>query len=146
VLLDGCLAAARRRPAIGDPVRSSLLVTGLAAMEPFLGPNVSCGQSYQPELYRLKGELLLERDGLAAAGEALACFQNALQLGREMGALAWELRAAMSLVRLRVSQGEVCAAELAEARQFLSDLYARFTEGFSFPDLQEAATMISEAG
>jgi len=146
VLADGCLAAARRRPAIGDPVRSSLLATGLAAIDPLLGLDAPCGQSYQPELYRLEGELLLERDGLAAAGEALRCFQHALQLGREMEALGWELRAAMSLVHLRVRQGEAYAAELAEARQFLSDLYARFTEGFSFPDLQEAATMISEAG
>ena len=61
-----------------------------------------------------------------------------------MGALAWELRAAMSLVCLRVRQGEVCAPELAEARKFLSDLYARFTEGFSFPDLLDAVTLISD--
>jgi hypothetical protein len=46
-------------------------------------------QSYQPELYRLKGELL-ERDGLAEAGEALT----------------WELRAAKNLVRLRERQGK----------------------------------------
>ena len=63
-----------------------------------------------------------------------------------MGALAWELRTVMSLVRLHKRQGEACAAELAEARKLLSDLYASFTEGFTFPDLQEAAALIAEAG
>ena len=34
----------------------------------------------------------------------------------------------------------------AEARRGLSDLYARFTEGFGFPDLQEAARLIGDTG
>ena len=49
-------------------------------------------------------------------------------------------------MRLRKRQGNECAAELAEARNILRDLYARFTEGFALPDLQEAAALISEAG
>ena len=65
--------------------------------------------------------------------ETLACFQQSLQLGQGMGELAWELRAAMSLVRLRMRLGEAYAAELAEARACLRDLYARFREGFDFP-------------
>ena len=67
--------------------------------------------------------------------------QQSLQLGREMGALTWELRAAMSLVRLRMRQGEDYATELAEACRTLRTPYARFTEGFEFPDLQEAAAL-----
>jgi hypothetical protein len=65
--------------------------------------------------------------------------------GREKGALAWELRAAMSIVRLRERQGAACAAELAEARHCLRDVYARFTEGFSFPDPVEAAALMKDA-
>jgi len=72
--------------------------------------------------------------------------ERSLQLGREIGALAWELRTAMSLVRLRLCQGEVVAAELTEARARLRDAYARFKEGFSCPDLQEAAALIGETG
>lgn len=69
-----------------------------------------------------------------------------------MGALAWQLRAAMSLVRFRMRQGEAAAeepevaAELAEARDCLHEVYGRFTEGFAFPDLQEAAALMGEAG
>jgi len=50
------------------------------------------------------------------------------------------------LVRLRKCQGEAFTAELVEARGCLRNKYACFTEGFSFPDLQEAAELISEAG
>jgi DNA-binding SARP family transcriptional activator len=146
VLADACLTAARQCPAGDKEERARLLGIGVAAIEPFLGPDVPCGQSFQAELLRMRGELLLERDGLAAAGEALACFQQAMQLGRDQGALAWELRAAMSLVRLRQSQGHACAAELVEARQYLAAVYGRFTEGFAFPDLQEAAALIGGQG
>jgi hypothetical protein len=87
------------------------------------------GQCYRAELYRMRGELLLARDGLAATGDALDCFRWALALGLEKGALAWELRAAMSIMRLRERQGDARAAELVEAPSRLRELYGRFTEG-----------------
>jgi DNA-binding SARP family transcriptional activator len=156
VLADGCLAAARRRPAGDHAEHARLLGIGVAAIEPFLGPDVPCGQSFQAELLRMRGELLLERDGLAAAGEALACFEQAMHLGHEQGALGWELRAAMSLVRLRQrhdgprseaeGEGQTYAAELAEARQCLREVYGQFTEGFDFPDLQDAAALLGGTG
>ncbi len=144
VLADGCLAAAQRR-ARGDPAQGEgLLSIALASIDSVIGPpGIACGESYAAELHRLRGELLLARDGLAAAEEALACFETASTLGRDQGALAWELRAAMSLARLRVRQGERYAAELAGAAGRLQVLYARFTEGFAFPDLQEAAALLA---
>jgi DNA-binding SARP family transcriptional activator len=151
VLADACLSAARQCPAAGRSEveddhgeQARWLAIGLAAMEPFLGSRVLCGQSFQAELHRLRGELLLACGGLAAAEEALACFRRAMQIGAEQGALAWELRAAMSLVRLLERQAETSPAELAEARQRLREVYARFTEGFAFPDLQDAAALIDE--
>jgi tetratricopeptide (TPR) repeat protein len=146
VLADGCLAATNRHPTDDKEGRTRLLAIGLAAVERWIGPDVPCGQAYQPELHRLRGELLLARNGLAAAGEALACFERAMQIGAEQGALAWELRATMSLVRLRQNQGQAFAAELAKARQCLRKVYGRFTEGFAFPDLQEAAALIGGVG
>jgi hypothetical protein len=145
VLADACLAAARLLSASDDGARNSLLAAGLEAIDVLFGPpKVPCGQSYEAELYRMRGELLLERDGLNAAAEASACFHRAIELGREKGALAWELRAAMSLVRLRQRQGETYAEELAEARACLCEVYARYTEGFAFPDLQDAAALIGD--
>ena len=149
VLADGCLAAARQRPesnhAETDAGRLHLLRTGLSAIDLVLRPpELSCGKAFHAELHRLRGELLLERDGLAAADEAFTCFQQSLQLGREMGALSWELRAAMSIVRLCIRQGEAYAAKLVEARACLRDVYAPFKEGFDFSDLQEAAALMDE--
>jgi DNA-binding SARP family transcriptional activator len=144
VLADGCLAAAGRRPA-GEAARAALLAAGLAAIEAVLGPpRLPCGVSYEAEVHRVRGELLLARDGLAAADEALACFELAARIGAEQGALAWELRAAMSLVRLCQSHG--LGAELAEARQRLAAVYRRFTEGFAGPELQDAAALIGGTG
>jgi adenylate cyclase len=143
VLADGCLAAAGRRPPAGNEERARLLAIGLSAIDTVLGPpRLPCGDSYLAELHRVRGELLLAHDGLAAAGEALSCFEQGRQIAAEQGALAWELRTAMSLVRLRQQQGETCAAELAEARQCLREVYERFTEGFDFADLRDAAALI----
>ena len=151
VLADACLeAAGRRREGKGlltDSSRTELLTEGLAQIDAFLAPESPTGQCYRPELHRMRGELLLARDGLVAADEALACFERAMKLGREKGALAWELRAAMSLVRLRARvrgerPGEASAEELAEARACLRSIFARFTEGFDFLDLQDAAALI----
>ena len=90
---------------------------------------------YYPELLRLKGELLLRQPGAAPAAEA--CFARALDIGHEQGALFWELRAAVSLARLRVQQGRA-----AEGRLLLAPVFGRFTEGFDAPDLRAARALL----
>ena len=49
-----------------------------------------------------------------------------------MGALSWQLRATMSLVRPCERQGEGYAAELAEARACLGDIYATLVSPAAF--------------
>ncbi len=79
---------------------------------------------YLAELLRTKGELhLLERVPSAVA-TAEACFKQALDVARRQGALAWELRAAMSLARLWRGQRRA-----NEARKLLQKLFSpRFAE------------------
>jgi predicted ATPase len=60
-----------------------------------------------------------------------------LAIAREQEAKMWELRAAMSLARLRCDQGH-----LAEAREPLAPAYGWFTEGFDTPDLKEAKALL----
>jgi predicted ATPase/DNA-binding SARP family transcriptional activator len=55
---------------------------------------------FEPELYRLKGELLLMQDQQAPA-EAETCLLEAIELSRQQQAKQWELRATASLRRLR---------------------------------------------
>jgi predicted ATPase len=92
---------------------------------------------YAPELLRIKGEVLLQQaaDQLVFAAED--CFTQAAQMAREQGALFWELRVALSVARLRVSQGRH-----HEARAPLASVYDRFTEGFATADLQAARTLL----
>ena len=85
VLADAYLGVVRRRPEEQDPLAdrgsAGLLSQGLATIDAALAPDSRCGQCYQAELYRMRGELLLARDGLAAAGEALGCFERAMEPG-----------------------------------------------------------------
>jgi predicted ATPase len=54
---------------------------------------------WEPELYRLKGELLLTQT-IPAAPQAEVCFQQALAVAHRQQAKSLELRAAVSLSRL----------------------------------------------
>ena len=107
------------------------------------------------ELYRLKGELTLQKEFKVQGskfqvaeprpltpdpqGEAEACFRKAIDTARQQQAKSWELRAGPSLARLWQQQGKK-----AEAHKLLSDVYNWFTEGFETKDLQEARALIEE--
>ena len=93
---------------------------------------------FEAELNRHKGQLLL-RQGHAEAAEEL--YRKALSIAEEQEAKLWELRAAVSLARLRRDQGR-----RAEARDLLAPVYGWFTEGFDTPDLKEAKALLDELG
>jgi predicted ATPase len=95
----------------------------------------------------------LRSQGLNPQPEAEACFLKAIDIARKQQAKALELRAVMSLVRLRQRQAHDHAtrntqhgsrAMLAEAHTMLSEIYAWFTEGFGTKDLQEAKALLEE--
>ena len=88
------------------------------------------------ELNRHKGQLLL-RQGHTEAAEEL--YRKALSIAEEQEAKLWELRAAVSLARLRRDQGRH-----AEARDILAPVYGWFTEGFDTRDLKEAKALLDE--
>ena len=92
----------------------------------------------EPELHRLKGELLLALPE-ADTTEAEACFRHALAIAREHGARMLELRTATSLARLWRDIGRT-----GEARELLAPVYEWFTEGFDTPDLKEAEALLHE--
>jgi predicted ATPase len=114
-------------------------VEGLATLENALAFSEDTGaHSWDAELHRLKGELLLAmQPGSAAEAEAL--FRRALEIARAQEAKSFELRAATSLARLWQRQGK-----LAEARALLAPVYAWFTEGFDTRDLVEAKALLEE--
>jgi predicted ATPase len=93
----------------------------------------------EAELYRLKGELLLQSgiEGLEFAEEAESCFHQALTVARRQQAKSLELRAVMSLSRLWQHQGRQ-----VPAHQMLAEIFGWFTEGFDTLDLQEAKALL----
>jgi class 3 adenylate cyclase/predicted ATPase len=88
------------------------------------------------ELNRHKGQLLLQQ-GYSDAAEEL--YHKALSIAEQQGAKLWQLRAAMSLARLRSNQDRP-----TEARDLLATVYEWFTEGFNTPDLKEAKALLDE--
>ena len=90
-----------------------------------------------PEFLRVKGNLLLRGDARDAAQAAEAQFLTGLDLSRKQGALAWELRAATSIARLRHDRGHSDAAY-----RVLAPVYGRFAEGHGTADLRAAKAVL----
>lgn len=110
---------------IGDPLGAvATLNTMLARCE------ASGERWYEPELIRLRGELL--------ADAGAADFERAMALAVAQGARAWQLRAATSLARLRQRRGD-----RAGARAVLEPVFAAFTEGFRTDDLLQSAALLA---
>jgi len=116
---------------IGEPE------TGLAVLTEALTHVDTTGERwYEPELYRLKGALLLQQSSDHQA-EAADCFHHALKIARTQQAKSFELRAATSLAKLWQQQGK-----RQEAHDLLTPVYHWFTEGFDTPDLWEAKALL----
>jgi len=127
---------------------------------------------WEAELYRLYGELSLrmgeretgrtgEKEKIALSplysfplSSPEACFLKAIEIARQQQAKSLELRAVMSLVRLRQHQAQYHATRtthhearttLDEVHRMLSEVYNWFTEGFDTADLKEARALLEDA-
>jgi class 3 adenylate cyclase/predicted ATPase len=141
------LAEAQAKAAQGDE--------GLAVLAEAMTTVSETGERInEAELYRLKGELTLQKSGVrspesgvpntqhpapSTQGEAEACFHQAIEIARCQGAKSLELRAVMSLAHLWQKQGKG-----TEARQMLAEIYDWFTEGLATTDLKEAKALLEE--
>lgn len=93
-------------------------------------------EQWRSLLLLLKGDLLLARgDGDIDGAEH--CYIQALELARTQSAKCWELRAALRLARLWLSQDRA-----AEARSVLAPALSWFSEGFDTPDWKEATSLV----
>ena len=100
----------------------------------------------EPELYRLKAEVLL-RKALDSSKEqhqemirqAERSYQDAISTAQRQNALMLELRAVMGLCQLKKQQ-----EKLQEAHSLLSDICSKFSEGWCSPELENAQLLLSE--
>ncbi len=128
---------------------------GLAVLTEALDAADKSGERFcEAELYRLKGELTLQKFQVSGSkfqvpdprplalnpqAEAEACFLKAIEVAQRQQAKSWELRATISLARLWQQQGKK-----KHARKMLVEVYGWFTEGFNTKDLQEAKALLQE--
>jgi tetratricopeptide (TPR) repeat protein len=89
----------------------------------------------QPEILRISGELARKSD----TAKAEAFFDRALMTAREHQAKSWELRAAISMARLRREQGND-----QSGRDLLAPIFDWFSEGFDTSDLKMAKSLLDE--
>ena len=91
-------------------------------------------QTWEPELYRLRGVALL---GLNEREEGQKSLLEALAAAQRRRMKSYELRAAMNLARLWGEQGR-----RAEAHELLAPIYGWFTEGLDTADLKDAKALL----
>jgi DNA-binding winged helix-turn-helix (wHTH) protein/tetratricopeptide (TPR) repeat protein len=87
----------------------------------------------EPELHRLRGELLKATD----KHEAGRCFMKAIEVASLQSSKSFELRAAMSLYRL------LSGAKKRKALEDVRRVFETFTEGFETRDLLEAKAVLA---
>jgi len=90
------------------------------------------------EVLRVKDRLLLSRNE-PDPDQAEEYVVRSLDHARALRELSWELRAAMSLARLKRDEGRI-----EEGRDLLASVYGRFTEGFGTADLKAAKALIDD--
>jgi len=118
--------------------KAGAIKEGLSAVDEALAIVKEYDERYvEPELYRLKGELLRLSGG--PDNQIEGYFRQAIEVSRRRQYKSWELRAAMSLGRLLQQQGKT-----QEARKILEEIHDWFSEGFDSPDWKEAKALREE--
>jgi predicted ATPase len=110
----------------------------IALAEAEVVAEASDDRQFDPDRYRIKGELLLNQNDSQGI-EAENCFRRAIENARYQSAKSLELRATTSLARLLRDTNR-----RDEARTTLAEIYNWFTEGFDTADLKDAKALLDE--
>jgi predicted ATPase len=134
LLFDGLLkiALAEAEARAGDPDRALALVDeGLATAER------TGYRTFEAELHRVRGEILLECDP-ANPAPAEEAFQAAIAVAKRQGTRSFELRAALSLAKLYQSTGRA-----ADAHTVLVPALEGFAPTPEMPEIAEAQALLT---
>ena len=134
LLLDGLLkiALAEAEASAGDVDRA------VAILDEALATSERTGhRTFDAELHRVRGEMLLKRDptGLAPAE---AAFQTAIAVAQRQGTRSFELRAALPLANLYQSTGRP-----ADAHTVLAPALEGFSPTPGMPEIAEAQALLA---
>jgi predicted ATPase/DNA-binding winged helix-turn-helix (wHTH) protein len=112
-------------PALSDVDEDLSIITGWCA----------------PEKVRIQAERLLNDSPTDSDGRAERILKRSLQMAQQQSALAWTLRAAISLGTLLSRQDRK-----SQASKLLRDVRGRFSEGFATRDFQQATRLLESLG
>ncbi|UXH76167.1 ATP-binding protein [Roseateles amylovorans] len=123
------------------PDTDTMLRETLCTVRPSLADDFVLGRARRgesgwchPELLRVAGERHLAAGDVQAGAAAI---KKGIDVSRRQGAISWELRCAMSLVRWSPLLGDEAAH-----RSELRAVFTRFHEGFATRDLCQAAQLL----
>jgi predicted ATPase len=130
----GSIALAEAEARAGDPERAvALLDEALATDER------ACCRTFEAELQRVRGEILLKRNP-GVPRQAEDAFLAAIAVAKHQGARSFELRAALPLAKLYSS-----TSRPAEAKAVLGSVLEGFPLTLRFPEMREALDFFTAA-
>src|SRR5208283_1651172 len=133
LVFDGIIkiALAEAEARAGDPDRAVAILDEALATCDRLG-----FRTFEAELHRVRGEILLKRDP-ANPAPAEEAFQTAIAVAKQQGTRSFELRAALAFAKLYQSTGRPVEAH---------DVLAPALEGFAptpeMPEIAEAQALL----
>jgi predicted ATPase len=95
-------------------------------------------RSYQAELHRVRGEMLLNRGDPAETASAEQALRTAIAVAKEQGARSFELRAALALAKLEQS-----TARPADAHEVLAQALEGFSTTREMPEIGEGQALLA---
>ena len=135
LLFDGLvkIAFAEAEARAGDPERA------VASLDEALATCERIGhRTFEAELHRVRGEMLLKR-GPANAATAEEALQTAIAVAQRQGTRSFELRAALALAKLYPSTGRP-----AEAHAVLAPALEGFSPTSEMPEIVETQALLSQ--
>jgi len=139
-VIDGTDAQVPQRPGVGLIKDIMVTLDGAFVDDDLLerADNGVAGWS-TAEILRARADALLAQGCPVKNDTAESVLLKALDVAQAQGALAWELRSALSLARLWQRQGRQ-----RQAFELLMPVYQRFTEGHGTPDLLAVGVLLGE--
>ncbi len=115
------------------------LETGLEILRELIGWAEQTGQHWlDAELHRVRGELLLRSDPPNVSA-AEAAFNRALEIARSQQTKTFELRGALGLARLYITDGRAAAVS-----EVLAPALVDFDTGQDLPEIEEAEKLLTQ--
>jgi predicted ATPase len=129
------VAEVRWRSGAGD--------AALAAVDVGLAHAAERGERYyEPELHRLRGEILAHRGRPEDVAEAEAAMRRAVQNARQLQAKSFELRALTGLARLLLREGR--GREIRESLAAAREWFAEGLDAREANEMSEASALLAE--